>query len=36
MSCAERKKVVVVGGGIAGSLSAKLLESIADVTLVDP
>jgi NADH dehydrogenase FAD-containing subunit len=31
-----RKRVVVVGGGVAGSLTSKLLENAADVTLVDP
>lgn len=30
-----RKKVVVAGGGMAGSLVAKLLEMDADVTLID-
>ncbi|KAG0577160.1 hypothetical protein KC19_5G135500 [Ceratodon purpureus] len=33
---AERKRVVVVGGGVGGSLVAKNLESHADVTLIDP
>ncbi|KAH7279215.1 hypothetical protein KP509_37G010700 [Ceratopteris richardii] len=31
-----RKRVVVVGGGLAGALSAKLLEDHCDVTLLDP
>jgi NADH dehydrogenase FAD-containing subunit len=31
-----KKKVVVVGGGVAGSKIAKDLEDIADVTLIDP
>ena len=30
-----RKKIVVAGGGMAGSLVAKLLEMDADVTLID-
>lgn len=33
---AARKRVVVVGGGIAGAFSAKFLEDHADVFLVDP
>ncbi|KAI5070074.1 hypothetical protein GOP47_0014417 [Adiantum capillus-veneris] len=33
---AERKRVVVVGGGIGGAFSAKLLEDSSDVTLIDP
>ncbi|MCO5610464.1 hypothetical protein L7F22_064702 [Adiantum nelumboides] len=33
---AERKRVVVVGGGIGGAFSAKLLEDCSDVTLIDP
>ncbi|KAG6556313.1 hypothetical protein Mapa_002255 [Marchantia paleacea] len=33
---AEMKKVVVVGGGIAGSAIAKGLEDHSDVTLIDP
>jgi NADH dehydrogenase FAD-containing subunit len=32
----EKKKVVVVGGGVGGSLVAKSLEQQADVTLIDP
>ncbi|KAL3649357.1 hypothetical protein CASFOL_005760 [Castilleja foliolosa] len=32
----EKKKVVVVGGGVAGSLIAKTLEDDADVYLIDP
>ncbi|MCO5577184.1 hypothetical protein L7F22_031008 [Adiantum nelumboides] len=32
----ERKRVVVVGGGLAGAASSKLLEDYADVTLLDP
>ncbi|XP_038713388.1 LOW QUALITY PROTEIN: ferroptosis suppressor protein 1-like [Tripterygium wilfordii] len=32
----EKRRVVVVGGGIAGSLVAKSLQFTADVTLVDP
>ncbi|XP_068337695.1 uncharacterized protein [Pyrus communis] len=31
----ERKKVVVVGGGVAGSLLAKSLQFVADFTLID-
>lgn len=31
----KKKKVVVVGGGFAGSHAAKLLEDVADVTLID-
>ncbi|KAJ4833395.1 hypothetical protein Tsubulata_028198, partial [Turnera subulata] len=33
---AEKRKVVVVGGGLAGSLLAKSLQFNADVTLIDP
>jgi len=33
---AEKKRVVVVGGGLGGSLVAKNLEQVADVTLIDP
>lgn len=36
MSESEKKKVVVVGGGIAGSKIAKDLEDVVDVTLIDP
>ncbi|CAN6871607.1 unnamed protein product [Brassica oleracea] len=32
----QRKRVVVICGGIAGSLAAKLLQFDADVTLIDP
>eukprot|EP00246_Nothoceros_aenigmaticus_P008818 TRINITY_DN2390_c0_g1_i1.p1 TRINITY_DN2390_c0_g1~~TRINITY_DN2390_c0_g1_i1.p1 ORF type:complete len:354 (-),score=66.34 TRINITY_DN2390_c0_g1_i1:317-1378(-) len=32
----SQKKVVVVGGGVGGSLVAKKLELVADVTLIDP
>ncbi|GLT48661.1 hypothetical protein SLA2020_222710 [Shorea laevis] len=32
----EKKKVVVVGGGVAGSLLAKSLQFDANVTLIDP
>ncbi|KAI3899712.1 hypothetical protein MKW92_046342 [Papaver armeniacum] len=31
-----KKRVVVVGGGIAGALAAKSLQSDADVVLIDP
>lgn len=31
----DRKKVVVVGGGISGAVVAHLLESDFDVTLID-
>lgn len=30
------KKVVVIGGGVAGSLAAKSLQFISDLTLIDP
>lgn len=30
------KRVVVIGGGVAGSLIAKSLQFLADVTLIDP
>ncbi|CAM6016516.1 unnamed protein product [Sphagnum balticum] len=33
---AERKRIVVVGGGVAGSTVAKSFDSEADVTLIDP
>ena len=29
------KKVVIAGGGIAGTYAAKLLENDVDVTLID-
>ncbi|XP_022729845.1 apoptosis-inducing factor 2-like [Durio zibethinus] len=32
----EKKRMVVVGGGIAGSLLAKSIQFNADVTLIDP
>ena len=32
----QGKRVVVIGGGVAGSLAAKLLQADADVTLIDP
>ncbi|XP_022752522.1 apoptosis-inducing factor homolog A-like [Durio zibethinus] len=32
----EKRRVVVVGGGIAGSLLAKSIQFNADVTLIDP
>ncbi|KAL8551832.1 hypothetical protein ACS0TY_000766 [Phlomoides rotata] len=32
----EKKRVVVVGGGVAGSFMAKLLQDHADVYLIDP
>ncbi len=32
----DSKKVVVVGGGVAGTLVAKKLEQDANVTLIDP
>lgn len=36
-NCGESKKrVVVLGGGMAGSLVAKTLQYSADVTLIDP
>ena len=31
-----KHKVVVVGGGVAGSLLAKSIQNYADVTLIDP
>lgn len=31
----ERKRVVVIGGGVAGSLLAKSLQFNADFTLID-
>jgi NADH dehydrogenase FAD-containing subunit len=33
---APKKKLVVIGGGIAGSLLAKSLQFLADVILIDP
>ncbi|VVB16867.1 unnamed protein product [Arabis nemorensis] len=30
------RRVVVIGGGIAGSLAVKMLQFDADVTLIDP
>ncbi|XVF19640.1 hypothetical protein REPUB_Repub11eG0128100 [Reevesia pubescens] len=35
-SGAEKRRVVIVGGGIAGSLLAKTIQFNADVTLIDP
>uniref|UniRef100_A0A5B7BK31 Putative Apoptosis-inducing factor-B-like protein n=1 Tax=Davidia involucrata TaxID=16924 RepID=A0A5B7BK31_DAVIN len=32
----ERRRVVVIGGGVAGSLIAKSLQFVGDVTLIDP
>lgn len=32
----KNKRVVVIGGGVAGSLVAKSLQFSADVTLIDP
>ena len=32
----KKSKVVVVGGGIAGSLLAKTMQYDADVILIDP
>ncbi|KAM3345380.1 hypothetical protein P3S68_025089 [Capsicum galapagoense] len=34
-SGAEKKRVVVIGGGVAGSLTARSLQDEANVTLVD-
>lgn len=31
----EKKRVVVIGGGAAGSLIAKTLQNYADVYLID-
>ena len=31
----EKRRVVIVGGGIAGSLLAKSIQFNADVTLID-
>ncbi|KAH9303073.1 hypothetical protein KI387_014656, partial [Taxus chinensis] len=36
MAAVQRKRVVVVGGGIAGANAVKALENHADVTLIDP
>ncbi|KAG2670664.1 hypothetical protein I3843_14G095100 [Carya illinoinensis] len=33
---AQRRRLVVIGGGVAGSLLAKSLQFHADVTLIDP
>lgn len=33
---ASKKKVVVVGGGVAGTAVAYGLQNVADVTLIDP
>ena len=30
------KKVVVIGGGVAGSLAAKSLQFVSQLTLIDP
>lgn len=35
-SGAEKKRLVVIGGGVAGSLLVKSLQFHADVTLIDP
>lgn len=32
----KNRRVVVIGGGVAGSLLAKSLQFHADVTLLDP
>lgn len=32
----DRKRIVVIGGGVAGSTLAKSFESDANVTLIDP
>ena len=32
----EKRRLVVIGGGIAGSLLAKSLQFHADVTFIDP
>lgn len=34
-SAGEKKKVVVIGGGVAGSLVARSLQDEANVTLID-
>lgn len=36
MQSTAMKRVVIVGGGVAGTLAVKLLEDFADVTLIDP
>lgn len=36
MSGDAKKKVVVIGGGIAGALLAKIVQNKADVYLIDP
>ncbi|GLJ23327.1 hypothetical protein SUGI_0441330 [Cryptomeria japonica] len=36
MATVQKKRVVVVGGGIAGATAVKALENHADVTLIDP
>ncbi|ONK71332.1 uncharacterized protein A4U43_C04F7390 [Asparagus officinalis] len=36
VASATKQKVVVVGGGIAGSLLARSIQDYADVTLIDP
>ena len=33
---AEKRRLVVIGGGIAGSMLAKSLQFHADVTFIDP
>lgn len=35
-SLGEKKRVVVIGGGVAGSTMAKGLQDQFDVTLIDP
>lgn len=34
-SVGEKKRVVVIGGGVAGSLIARSLQDEANVTLID-
>jgi NADH dehydrogenase FAD-containing subunit len=36
MQPAAKKRVVIVGGGVAGALLVKILQNISDVTLIDP
>ncbi|XP_057819031.2 uncharacterized protein LOC131032120 [Cryptomeria japonica] len=36
MAEVQKKRVVIVGGGVAGANTAKALENHADVTLIDP
>ncbi|XP_057819027.1 uncharacterized protein LOC131032116 [Cryptomeria japonica] len=36
MAAVQKKRVVIVGGGVAGANAAKALEDHADVTLIDP